>query len=231
MGISTYEVINIMRNTTGRVDANDPLFTDAIMLNYLNNFIQQEASQEVRLFQNYTWWLFSIDELSSNPYPVDLANLTLIDGSVGATTISDPAFIQAVPTFDGEACDQFFLSWYQSPEQFYAKWPETIPPYQPQRPIDVLYFNQELTFRGPPDREYNVKIQAYRMELECTLGQDIPYAFLFRYIAYGASLDIFSDYGEMDKYNDIFPVYRRYRAMVQGRTWNQFITQRTFPQF
>ena len=70
---SVGSVIQIMRNVTGRVDRNDPAFTDPIMIDYLNAFLQQEHPQEVRLFQNQTWWDFTIDEDTADPLPVDLS--------------------------------------------------------------------------------------------------------------------------------------------------------------
>lgn len=231
--VSTAQVITILRNTTGRVDSSDPLFTDTIMLGYLNNFIVQQSSMDVRLFKNYTWWEFSIDPATHDylkPLPVDLQTLPLVNGSVGATTISDPAYISGPGYPSPLYPSSLRLEWFQNPGQFYAKWPP-FQFFQAQRPLDVLYFNNELTFRGPPDQLYRVKIQAYQEELQFDENSEIPVNYLYRYLAYGAALDIFSDYGEMDMYNKIFPVFRKYRATVQARTWQQFITQRTLPQW
>src|SRR6185503_10624473 len=61
--------------------------------------------------------------------------------------------------------------------------------------------------------------------------KNAPRTYLTRYFAYGAALDILSDYGEMDKYNEVFQVYRRYRGQVMARTWDQLSSQRTGPDF
>lgn len=225
---SGISVIQIMRNVTGRVDKNDPAFTDAIMFDYLNAFVQQEHPQEVRIFQNETWWDFEIDPLTINPLPVDL-------DALGFSTINEPAYIG----YQTEQLNSFRLFWYQDPKQFYAKWPwQQI--FTPQRPIDVLYYNNELTFRGPPDRNYNVRISAYKIDYSFAGGSNtnsgsilanVPKAYLTRYFAYGAALDILSDYREMDQYNEVFQVYRRYRGQVVARTWQQYESQRTAPDF
>lgn len=231
---STASILQIMRNVTGRVDRNDPAFTDQIMIDYLNAFLQQEHPTEVRIFENQTWWDFTIDPTTQNPMPVDL-------DALGFSTINAPAFIGTItPQFNS-----FRLFWYLDPKDFYARWPwETI--YTPQMPTAVLYYNNELTFRGPPDREYNVRIAAYKIDYSFaggtifnaasildTTGQsyDTPRAYLARYLAYGAALDILSDFGEMDKYNEVFQVYRRYRGQVLARTWDQLSSQRTGPDF
>lgn len=221
-------VIQIMRNVTGRVDKNDPAFTDPIMFDYLNAFVQQEHPQEVRIFQNQTWWDFAIGPLTTNPLPVDL-------DALGFSTINSPAYIG----YTTGALTSFTLFWYENPKQFYARWPwQQI--FTPQMPTDVLYYNNELTFRGPPDQVYNVRISAYKIDYSFAGGNNtnsgsilanVPTAYLTRYFAYGAALDILSDYGEMDKYNEVFQVYRRYRGQVLARTWNQYESQRTAPEF
>lgn len=225
---STSSVLQILRNVTGRVDQNDPAFTNQIMIDYLNAFLQQEHPQEVRIYQNQTWWDFTIDETTVNPYPVDL-------DALGFSTINAPAYI----AYDAPNPNAFPLFWYQSPSDFYARWPWQAV-FTPQMPTYVLYWNNELTFRGPPDREYNVRISAYKIDYSFPGGSNtnagsilsnVPNAYLTRYLAYGAALDILSDYGEMDKYNEVFQVYRRYRAQVLARTWNQWQSQRTGPDF
>lgn len=227
---STSSVIQIMRNVTGRVDRNDPAFTDAIMIDYLNAFLQQEHPQEVRLFQNQTWWDFTIDTTTADPLPVDL-------DALGYSTINSPAYVSYTdPALNPNT---FQLFWYEDPRQFYARWPwNNI--FTPQQPTYVLYYNNELTFRGPPDQEYDIRIAAYKIDYSFSGGTNtnggsillnVPQAYLTRYLAYGASLDILSDYSEMDKYNEVFQVYRRYRGQVLARTWDQLSSQRTAPDF
>lgn len=207
------EIISILRNVTGRVDAADPLFTDTIMLQYVNDFLSLEMPQEVRLYENNTWWEFTIDQTSSDPYPVDLESL-------GFTTIGSVAY-----------CDGFVLNWYQSPPVFYSMWPETQT-YQEQRPQDVLYYNNYLTFRGPPNQSYEVKIQAYKIEAELSsTSAEIDNSYFWRYVAYGAALDIFNDYGEDDKSQRIMPAFMRYKSIVYARTNQQLMSQRSYPTF
>ena len=221
-------VIQIMRNVTGRVDKNDPAFTDPIMYDYLNAFLQQEHPTEVRLFENRTWWDFTIDENTVDPLPVDL-------DALGYSTINAPAYVG----YTTGALSSFQLFWYEDPQQFYQRWPWGQI-YTPQMPTYVLYYNNTLTFRGPPDQTYNIRIAAYKIDYSFAGGSNsnagsilanVPAAYLTRYLAYGAALDILSDYGEMDKYNEVFQVYRRYRGQVLARTWDQLQSQRTSPDF
>ncbi len=219
MAKSAADLILILRNVTGRVDASDPLFTNEIMLQYLQDFIQLQSTQDIRIFKNKTWYEFTYGPTDLDPFPVDLQNIVLIDGQVGASTIEPPAY-----------ADGFYVFWYQSPAEFYGIWPETQT-YQPQRPTYVLYYNNQLTFRGPPDKDYLIKIAAYQVELQISDAGVLNQDYLYRYICYGTALDIFSDFGEMDKWRDIFPAYQRYRALVYGRTNCQYQNQRPSPEF
>lgn len=219
MAKSTADLIQIVRNVTGRVDASDPQFTDEIMLGYINDFYTLEMGQEMRINERMTWWEFTIDTTTANPMPVDLQAPEQAPPGVQFTTIGDLVYI-----------DGFQCWWYQSPEDFYWRWPETQL-YQPTRPTAVLYYNQALTFRNPPDQEYLVKINAYQVEVEMPLGTNIAQDYLWRYVTYGASRDIFSDYGELDLWERYNPAFVRYKALVYARTYQQNMNQRATPRF
>jgi len=218
------QIIQILRNVTGRVDASDPLFTDTIMLGYINDFLNLEMPQDMRMFSNKTWWEFDIDPLTPDPYPVDL-------NALGYSTIGPPAYVWVENQANPLQITRFALYWFQDPAVFYGKWPQ-VTGATPQRPQDVLYYNNTLTFRGPPDQQYHVQIQANLMEIVLSsTSQDISNPYFFRYVAYGSALDIFSDYGEMDKFSMTMPAYMRYRSMVYARTNQQYANQRPYPNF
>ena len=95
-----------------------------------------------------------------------------------------------------------------------------------------MYYNNTLTFRGPPDKEYAIKINAYQVEipmdqLDSTINQD----YLWRYVAYGAARDLLNDYGETDKATLIASAFNDYRSKVYARTYQQQMTQRSTPRF
>lgn len=212
------DLIQIVRNVTGRVDASDPQFTDAIMLQYIQDFIQLQSTQDIRIFKNYTFYEFNFGPADPNPFPVDLQTILLANGQVGASTIEPPCYANG-----------FFVYWFQSPQEFYQIWPETQV-YQPQRPTYVMYYNNQLNFKGPPDQDYLIKMTAYQVEVQITNGQ-LNQDYLYRYICYGTALDIFSDFGEMDKWQEIYPAFTRYRALVYSRTYSQYQNQRPAPEF
>lgn len=205
------QIITIMRNITGRTDSSDPAFTDTAMLGYLQDFIQNDAPQDVRLFEDQTWWEFDIN-VGDSPYAVDL-------DALGYSTIQPPAYVGG-----------FKVYWYQDPTEFYAIWPETQT-YQVQRPTYILYYDNELVFRGPPDTTYSVKISANKLRGVNAVGSSIEHAYMDRYYAYGASLNILSDYCEMERYQQVLAVFKKQRAGLLARTWQQDNNQRITPEF
>lgn len=55
--------------------------------------------------------------------------------------------------------------------------------------------------------------------------------YIWRYVAYGAAIDLLYDYGEVDKALSIEPKYNRYRSLVYARTYQQQMNQRSTPRF
>src|SRR5581483_8054917 len=89
MAKSAATLIGLLRNVTGRTDSTDPLFTDEVMLGYLNDFLNLQSSQDIRIFKNMTWLEFDISPTTPNPMPIDLQAL-------GLTTIGAPAYVQQI---------------------------------------------------------------------------------------------------------------------------------------
>lgn len=213
------DIIQIMRNATGRVDASDPQFTDDIMLGYINDYYTLEMGQELRLKEKRTWWEFTLPAGTAE-IDVDLQMPYEAPEGVQFTTIG--SFCTA---------DGFEVFWYEDPASFYAIWPETQD-YQPQRPTYVLYYNNQLTFRGPPAEDTAIKINAYQVEEPMPqVNSAIQSDYLWRYIAYGAARDLLNDYGETDKVMAIAPAFNDYRSKVYARTYQQQMTQRSTPRF
>lgn len=219
MAKTARDIIDIMRKATGRFDSSDPQFTDEIMLGYVNDYYTLEMGQELRLKEKRTWWEFSYGPANFNPLPVDLQN------PYGAPATTQFTTIGPFCTADG-----FEVFWYEDPAQFYAIWPETQT-YTPQRPTYVLYYNNTLTFRGPPDTNYLIKINAYQVEIPMLIDEPIENDYLWRYIAYGAARDLLNDYGELDQSNKIAPAFNDYRSKVYARTYQQQMNQRSTPRF
>ncbi len=107
--------------------------------------------------------------------------------------------------------------------------------YQPARPQGVLFYNNQLTFRPIPDQVYQITLQGFitqialdavsnpnQLPLQTEWGQ---------LIAYGASLEVFSDRGDLVAYNNYYPVFKRYENVALGRFVEQFTNAQSVPRF
>jgi len=203
------DVADIVKKVTGRTDQSVSVNT---IYDYINDFYQHIAGQEVRLFENNSFYTFNT-VASTDEYSIDLS-------TIGYSILKDPVYV-----------DGYRVSFYVHPEVFFAKWPETQT-YDEQRPEDVLWYDNKLTFRAPPDDAYEVKIAAYTINAELDDASDnLQEDYWFRYIAYGAAIDLLADSGEFDKVSQVMPIFERYKSIVNARTYTQLKETKTIRNF
>lgn len=114
--------------------------------------------------------------------------------------------------------------------------------YQAGRPVSVLLYDNQFTFFPVPDTAYRFKTKAYANNLVQTAAgvlqpfftnaTDLP--LLDEWgpaIAYGASRDIHSNYGEMDAYAEVTALYKEQLAYVLKRTNQNLLNTRAAPHF
>jgi hypothetical protein len=219
-----------MRTTLGRRNENDPDSNDETFLRYLNDFINQTMSNDVRLFEQYGTLIFTIDE--TNTTGVYTFN------DVGATdefmNISQEAFVTLTdPPAGSISWNRLYI--YQDPGVFYQTWGVNnedilIPGY----PTEMLYYGNELVFRTIPDTSYDIYIYGYKIQPRFSSDGDpeIPYDYWMRYLSYGAAYNYALDYRLSDNdINRIHSTYARERALLLTKTHNQIKHQRAFPRF
>lgn len=204
------DAISILRKVTGKTAANDEQFSDTVMLRYLNDFLQitmPHMMPIVDLQSNYT---FTIAQ-GQTEHPFDAENYVLVNS---------PVYI------DGTETD---LTHDQT--LFYREYPKTVD-NQPTRPRLVLFYGNNLYFAPAPDQAYEVEMQAYKVSDELSnLGSPLEQSYLMRYLAYGAALDLLSDYGDFQTYQMVEPIFEKYRCLVMSRTERMLTQTRAEPNF
>lgn len=119
--------------------------------------------------------------------------------------------------------------------------------YQANRPQAIMYFksgplsnataaernNQNyFVLRPVPDNVYLVKMQGIQIPPALTNTTDVPFREdLGPLIAYGASLEIFSDFNQMDQYEQTLTQYNRYKDICMQDTYEEYLYQRSVPSF
>lgn len=119
--------------------------------------------------------------------------------------------------------------------------------YIPNRPQAILYFksgplanstesergNQDyFVLRWVPDNVYLIKMQGIQIPPALVNANDAPMRQdLGPLIAYGASLEIFADYNQMDQYDQVMVQYNRYKDVSMQDTYEMYLYQRSVPSF
>lgn len=124
---------------------------------------------------------------------------------------------------------------------------QTSQTYMANRPQGILYFksgplsdatqterdNQDyFVLRPIPDQVYLVKMQGLQIPPALTNVNDSPFRVdLGPLIAYGAALEIFSDFNQMDQFDQYLPQYNRYKDVAMQDTYEEYLYQRSVPAF
>ena len=104
--------------------------------------------------------------------------------------------------------------------------------FQPGRPQAILMYNNQFQLFPVPDQAYIIVMRAYSVVTELTNATDTPDLSEWGpMIAYGASRDIFSDYGELDAYAETTQLYKEQKNYVLTRTCQDLLNTRSTPNF
>lgn len=104
--------------------------------------------------------------------------------------------------------------------------------FQPGRPTAVLFYDNKFTFFPPPNTAYRFRMKAYKVVDPLVNATDTPVLPQWGpAIAYGASRDIFSDFGEMDSYAETTALYREQIEYVMNKTEQNLLNTRAAPFF
>jgi len=100
--------------------------------------------------------------------------------------------------------------------------------YQSGLPRGILYYNNVLTLRAPPDEQYLVEVEAYLSPAAfLNTGAAIPFGYMAEYIARGAARKILSDTGDIDQFQFYEPLFREQETLVWKRSQRQWTSSRT----
>lgn len=100
--------------------------------------------------------------------------------------------------------------------------------YNPGLPRAILFYNNTLTLRNPPDVQYLVELDAYLSPAAfLTSGQAIQFAYMCEYISRGAARKILSDTGDTEQFYFYEPLFREQEMLVWKRSQRQWTATRT----
>lgn len=100
--------------------------------------------------------------------------------------------------------------------------------YSQGLPRAVLFNNNTLTIRPPPNISYLVELDAYLTPAAfLNTGSAVPFAYMSEYIARGAARKILADTGDVEQFNFYEPLFFEQERLVWKRSQRQFTSTRT----
>jgi len=170
-------------------------------------------------------------QLNGNTYTVTAVSGTTVTINVDSTTFTAytsggtiTSFLNLINYLTGVASNVFFP----------AIIPDGMPIssqcifYQLGIPRAVLYNNNTLTFRAPPNTQYLVELDAY-LSPAAFFNSDnaIPFGYMAEYIARGAARKILSDTGDTEQFYFYEPLFKEQEMLVWKRSQRQFTSTRS----
>ena len=236
------DIIRIMRIALGRRNENDPDSNDSIMITCLNDFIQLEMSDDLRIVENFSTLSFTIDENTTNGvYTFE----EIYGANQEMVSLSNECYISLYDPVDNSVSWNRLPIW-RDPGEFYSMWginnDETlIRGY----PTNLLIYGNEFVFRTLPNTTYLVKIYGYKQITDFPTTTDettgvtelegnpvVPYAYWTYYLAYGAAMI----YARMFRYAsdvkaELERDYKHYRTQIMKHSHNFVKMSRAMPRF
>lgn len=94
--------------------------------------------------------------------------------------------------------------------------------FQCGRPRGILFHNNTLTLRQPPDRQYVVQLQGYMTPAAfLSSSEALPYGYMAEYLSRGAARKILSDTGDVEQFQFYEPLFREQEKLVLARSDRQ----------
>jgi len=100
--------------------------------------------------------------------------------------------------------------------------------FQTGLPRGVLFTNNTIILRSPPDQQYLIELDAYLSPAGfLASNQAIQFAYMCEYIARGAARKILSDTGDIEQFQFYEPLFKEQETLVWKRSQRQFTASRT----
>lgn len=100
--------------------------------------------------------------------------------------------------------------------------------FQTGLPRGILFYNNTLTLRSPPDKQYLVELDAYLTPAAfLSSSAAVPFGYMSEYIARGAARKILSDTGDVEQFQFYEPLFREQEMLVWKRSQRQWTNNRT----
>lgn len=100
--------------------------------------------------------------------------------------------------------------------------------FQTGLPRAILFYNNTLTLRSPPDQQYLVELDAFLTPAAfLNTAAAIPFGYMAEYLARGAARKMLSDTGDWEQFQAYEPLFQEQEMLVWKRSQRQWTATRT----
>jgi hypothetical protein len=100
--------------------------------------------------------------------------------------------------------------------------------FQQGIPRAILFYNNCITLRPPPDTQYLIEMNAYLTPAAYLNTTDaIQFAYMSEYISRGAARKLLADTGDVEQFQFYEPLFKEQEILVWKRSQRQFTATRT----
>ncbi len=175
--------------------------------------------------------VIGMTELNGNTYTITNVTPTTITINVDSTAFTAyisggfvESFSNIINYLTGTVTNVFFPAVIPSGVNISAQ----CHYFQTGLPRGILFYNNVLTLRSPPDRQYLVELDAYLSPAAYLLTADtIKFGYMSEYIARGAARKLLSDTGDVEQFMFYEPLFREQEMLVWKRSQRQWTATRT----
>lgn len=179
---------------------------------------------QLDIFGNVTEAAVIISAFDDTGYTYSLTDIPVVGSNTGNLVEADQTVVGSVNYLTGAyTFTPSNSAVIPSSATIYA----AVVPYQASRPLDVLFYNQQIVFRPCPMQVYQVEFQISQQPMDMIADSDSPeldewYLFI---CAIAAKL-IYTDFPDPDGLAYLMPIYQDQLQMAQRRSLRQLGTQR-----
>lgn len=232
------DITGILANTGGIAPIQDPIFTTAFPVNSMGNISLPTTSFYPGVFISY---------LNSNG-----SNTVITDSGLFLSTGTNQQLYGLLMQSGNAPFGNQPLSNSSLPNQYSTTvntvnyntgvvnvtFP-TAPPagvniqaqcyfYEQGIPRALLFNNNTITMRPPPNTQYLVELDAYLTPAAfLSTSQAVPFGYMSEYIARGAARKLLSDTGDIEQFQFYEPLFKEQELLVWKRSQRQFTAVRT----
>lgn len=175
------------------------------------------------IFGNVTEAAVVISAFDNTGYNLAITDIPVASSNTGNLALLDGAIIGSVNYLTGAYTFTLPVGVIPSGATIFA----SVVPYQASRPTDVIFYNQQITFRPVPMQVYQVEFQISQQPTDLIASGDMPeldewYLFI---CAIAAKL-IYTDFPDEEGMAYLMPIYQDQLQMAQRRTLRQMSSQR-----